>query len=336
MISTDIAHIPAPEFAQRLLEWAAEQGRHDLPWQIDATPYSVLVSEIMLQQTQVATVIPYYQRWLKSFPTVEILANAHEDQVMAHWQGLGYYSRARNLHKAAKYVLDSCNGQFPNDLKGLEAIPGVGRYTAGAVMSFAYDNFGPIVDGNVRRLFCRLFGIDGLPTSTAVTKTLWALAEHYTPQTRNRNFAQGLLDMGATLCTPKSPKCERCCFADDCIAKTQDRVTELPTPKPKKVIPTKNVEFIWHVKHHKIFLQKRPDSGIWGGLWCLPESDENQVEEKAKSVGKFKHTFSHYKLDATVVHRPVSDETGQWFSQQELRDIGLPKPIQSFIDKHFE
>ncbi|MBD1389201.1 A/G-specific adenine glycosylase [Neiella sp. HB171785] len=333
------SQLPVTDFQHQLLAWANTQGRHDLPWQQSPSPYSVLVSEIMLQQTQVATVIPYFERWMVSFPTVEILAAADEDQVMAHWQGLGYYSRARNLHKAAKYVVDNCQGQFPADLAGLEAIPGVGRYTAGAIMSFAYDGYGPIVDGNVKRLFCRFFAIEGQINSSKVVKQLWQLAEQYTPTTEsalsNRNFAQALLDMGATLCKPKNPDCAVCPLQQHCQALRLDRVSELPTPKPKKVIPVKPAWFGWAVADQKIYLVKRPSEGIWGGLWCLPELEQNpsQVSE-SKAVGRFRHTFSHYKLAAEVIPCSQTHANGQWFDHKSLASIGLPKPIKSFIEKH--
>lgn len=331
------------DFQQRLLNWAQHQGRHDLPWQRQPTPYSVLVSEIMLQQTQVATVIPYFERWMASFASVQSLARADEDSVMAHWQGLGYYSRARNLHKAAKYVVEECGGEFPNELNGLEKIPGVGRYTAGAVMSFAYDSYGPIVDGNVKRLFCRLFAIEGQLASSAINKQLWQLAEQLTPETEheysNRSFAQSLLDMGATLCTPKSPNCSECPLATQCQALATERVSELPTPKPKKVLPVKTATFAWHTSEQGIYLVKRPAEGIWGGLWCLPEQTETGQQQVAesKAVGRFRHTFSHYKLAAEVVAQQTqpSEQQGQWFLPQRLADIGLPQPIKKFIEKHF-
>ncbi|MBW8192643.1 A/G-specific adenine glycosylase [Neiella marina] len=329
-------------FQHRLLSWAETQGRHDLPWQLNPTPYSVLVSEIMLQQTQVATVIPYFERWMTSFPTIDALAAAEEDHIMAHWQGLGYYSRARNLHKAARYVVEQCDGEFPSDLKGLECIPGVGRYTAGAVMSFAFDRYGPIVDGNVKRLFCRLFAIEGQLASSTVSKRLWSLAEQLTPATdqplSNRRFAQSLLDMGATLCKPKSPDCTICPLANQCQALASNRVSELPTPKPKKTLPVKTAIFDWHLVDQEIFLVKRPADGIWGGLWCLPEYQQplDQVAE-TKAIGRFRHTFSHYKLAAEVInmaqHRS-EHQSGKWFALDTLATIGLPKPIKSFIEKH--
>ncbi|GGA72206.1 A/G-specific adenine glycosylase [Neiella marina] len=331
--------ISVTDFQNQLLDWANAQGRHDLPWQQQPTPYSVLVSEIMLQQTQVATVIPYFERWMTSFATVESLAAADEDTVMAHWQGLGYYSRARNLHKAAKYIVDSCNGEFPCDLKALEAIPGVGRYTAGAIMSFAYDDYGPIVDGNVKRLFCRFFAIEGQINSSKVVNQLWQLAEQYTPSSEsalsNRNFAQALLDMGATLCTPKNPNCTVCPLQQTCMALKLDKVHQLPTPKPKKVIPIKPATFGWALNNQQIYLVKRPSEGVWGGLWCLPEIDlaDNEIAE-SKAVGRFRHTFSHYKLAAEVIHYQPAKSDGQWFDNQGLSSIGLPKPIKTFIEKH--
>ena len=329
-----IAHISINEFQDILLAWSSQHGRHNLPWQKNPTPYSVLVSEIMLQQTQVATVIPYFERWITKLPTVQALADAHEDEVMALWQGLGYYSRARNLHKAAKFIVEYDGGEFPDDLAKLEEIPGVGRYTAGAIRSFAYNQYGPIVDGNVRRLFCRLFTIEGLPNSTPVNKLLWQLAEHYTPDSdstvSNRAFAQALLDMGATLCTPKSPSCQRCPFSALCTAYQQNRIEEFPTPKPKKRIPVKQTEFSWQISNQKIFLVKRPAKGIWGGLWCLPEFDASQVREKESIIGQFRHTFTHYKLEAQVI-QIASEEQGQWFELSQLDDIGLPQPIKKFI-----
>lgn len=340
-------------FNQLLLTWHATHGRHDLPWQQDPTPYRVLVSEIMLQQTQVATVIPYFNRWMTAFPDQETLAAASDDQVMSLWQGLGYYSRARNLQKAARFIVDECGGLFPHSLDELQQIPGVGRYTAGAIASFAYNEFGPIVDGNVKRLFCRLFGIEGQLTSSQVTRQLWGLAHHYTPQQHNRAFAQGLLDMGATLCTPKSPVCTRCPFNQHCVARLTDRIAALPSPKPKKQIPTRRGHFLWQERDGQLLLEKRPDEGVWGGLWCLPELFSSQPGEQHESAtdcekadvylpadahlkGSFDHTFSHYKLKAEVWQlqsREPSARYQAWFSADELQTIGLPAPIRKFLKK---
>lgn len=324
-------------FSRTVIEWQRQHGRHDLPWQQEPTPYRVLVSEIMLQQTQVVTVIPYYQRWMASFPTIEALAAATEEDVMALWQGLGYYSRARNLLKAARYLMEYGQGEFPDSLASLQEIPGVGRYTAGAIASFARDQYGPIVDGNVKRLFCRIFAIDGDPASTAVTKQLWQLAEDLTPQQQNRAFAQGLLDLGATLCTPKTPDCPRCPFLDTCMAFQQDRIDELPPPKQKKDIPVRSGFFLWCSDGKTLLLEKRPSPGIWGGLWCLPEL--NDTPATGTQLGRFRHTFSHYKLNASVWASQDSTDgaaVSQRFSREQLAGIGLPAPIRTFIETHAE
>lgn len=359
----DNAELPisVDAFQHILLQWQKNHGRHDLPWQQSPTPYRVLVSEIMLQQTQVVTVIPYFNRWMESFPTIKDLAKASEDQVMQHWQGLGYYSRARNLRKAAMYIEQECQGQFPNTLEGLIKIPGVGRYTAGAIASFAYDQYGPIVDGNVKRLFCRLFGIEGVPGTSAVDKKLWQLAHLYTPDSKpiestqdknkihekpasyisNRSFAQGLLDMGATLCKAKNPDCSACHFNHVCIANTEQKVDKLPTPKPKKVTPIKAGHFIWLWRDGKLLLEKRAEGGIWGSLWCLPQIylEESQIESISSKIGTFKHTFSHYKLDANVwaLDDITQDDANQrWFKPQDLPQLGLPTPIKKFIVKQLK
>lgn len=336
-----MAHISAPDFKNRLLDWFKIHGRHDLPWQRNPSGYSVLVSEVMLQQTQVSTVIPYYLRWMERFPTLDALAQAPEDDVMACWQGLGYYSRARNLQKAALYITEHHQGQFPRTLEGLLEIPSIGRYTAGAVMSFAYNEYGPIVDGNVKRLFCRLFAIEGEPSQTHIQKQLWSLAETLTPTSDNRNFAQGLLDLGATLCTPKNPDCARCPFNADCQALVQNKVSKLPTRKPKKTLPERHQTFMWIQNHNQILLEKRPKLGIWGALWCLPEhtsSSETTHMQETQAIGTFRHTFSHFRLNASVVRsvQVKPSETQQWVSTQELNNVGLPAPIRRFIEKHLD
>ncbi|HHY0492321.1 A/G-specific adenine glycosylase [Vibrio fluvialis] len=329
------------QFQEHLLTWQRQHGRHDLPWQQNPSPYRVLVSEVMLQQTQVVTVIPYFERWMASFPTIEALANATEDEVMNHWQGLGYYSRARNLRKAAIYIHETWADEFPSDVKTLQDIPGVGRYTAGAIASFAFNTYGPIVDGNVKRLFCRYFGIEGVPGTSAVDKQLWSTAEAYTPTINNRQYAQGLLDMGATLCKPKSPDCDACSFTTTCIAYQTNRVSELPTPKPKKVIPTKPGHFLWIESHGKLLLEKRADDGIWGALWCLPQIyiEPEQLGDHVQLQGSFKHTFSHYKLDGKVwfINKlGVENAQQQWIPFNNLNNLGLPKPIRTFIEKHLK
>lgn len=331
--------IQPKNFVETVLSWQAAHGRHQLPWQHPATPYRVLVSEIMLQQTQVATVIPYFERWMTRFPTLQSLADASEDEVMALWQGLGYYSRARNLQKAARFLADTYNGEFPQELTDIQSIPGVGRYTAGAIKSFAYDEYGPIVDGNVRRLFCRLFGVEGVPSTSKVDKALWQLAEDYTPNQNNRRFAQGLLDLGATLCTARNPKCTECPLANHCVALHTGRVSELPTAKPKKTIPKRTGHFLWLQKDSELYLEKRPEHGIWASLWSLPELSEAPTNATLK--GSFQHTFSHYKLDAKIWSlSTIPDDTvaegkaDKWAAFDDLTDIGLPAPIRKYIEQH--
>jgi len=347
--------LTAAKFAEEVLTWQHQHGRHDLPWQQPATPYRVLVSEIMLQQTQVSTVIPYFQRWMQALPTLEALASANEDEVMALWQGLGYYSRARNLQKAARYIVHELNGKFPEELESIQKIPGVGRYTAGAIRSFAYDTYGPIVDGNVRRLFCRIFGIEGPPTSSAVNKELWQYAETLTPEQNNRRFAQGLLDLGATLCTKRNPSCQDCPFASSCVAFQEQRITELPNPKAKKAIPTKIGHFLWieNLENNSLRLVKRPNKGIWASLWSLPEVSEKPLEAELK--GSFKHVFSHYKLEAKVwamtsanveimnhleeanpEYQLPTDAVADLENSKTLNSLGLPTPIRAFIETHWQ
>lgn len=331
-------HPEPTQFQANLIDWQLSHGRHTLPWQVDPTPYRVLVSEIMLQQTQVTTVIPYFERWMNRFPTIAELALSSDDDVMQYWQGLGYYSRARNLLKAAQFIQTEYQGNFPDTVEELMKIPGVGRYTAGAIASFAFNRFGPIVDGNVKRLFCRFFGIEGVPGTTQVDKQLWALAEVYTPYTNNRSFAQGLLDMGATVCKPQNPSCESCPLQPDCNAFHTHRTAELPTPKEKKAVPVRDGEFLWHEQNNQLLLEKRKEDGIWGSLWCLPEFSEIPDASEHQIKGTFKHTFTHYKLEATVWQskQPINvDREQQFFSYEQLESVGLPTPIRKFIEKHF-
>jgi A/G-specific adenine glycosylase len=338
---SNIAHKPLKpeEFQYLLIHWQQSHGRHDLPWQKNPTPYRVLVSEVMLQQTQVATVIPYFTNWMRRFPSIRDLAAAGEDEVMQYWQGLGYYSRARNLRKAAQFLMTEHDGQFPDSLDALRTIPGVGRYTAGAIASFAFNMFGPIVDGNVKRLFCRFFGIEGIPGTTPVDKTLWHLAETYTPLQNNRAFAQGLLDIGAIVCQPKNPNCDRCCFNQTCYAFNHNRTQELPTPKPKKTLPTRAGQFLWIESDGKLLLEKRVSKGIWGALWCLPEINiqPEHLGEHVQLKGTFKHTFTHYKLNANVWEIDhISEENlrYQWVEKTNISQLGLPTPIKKFLNRH--
>ncbi|MDX1705959.1 A/G-specific adenine glycosylase [Pseudidiomarina sp.] len=320
-----------------VIGWHQQHGRHNLPWQLQQDPYHVLVSEIMLQQTQVATVIPYFERWLSKLPKVSDLADASEDEVMALWQGLGYYSRARNLHRAAREVCASYNGKIPDTPAELRAIPGIGPYTAGAITAFAFDKPAAIVDGNVARLFCRLFGIAEPLTAAATKNLLWALADYYTPESDNRIYAQGLLDLGATVCKPRTPDCQICPLQPQCVAYQTNRTTDLPLKKPRATLPNREADFLLSITDRGILLEQRPAKGIWPRLYCLPEIIGNPANS-AMLHGEFKHTFSHYKLLARVWS--VSDiETGSDYptvdsrriALEELVNYGLPAPIAAYL-----
>ncbi len=336
-------------FAQRLLDWYAHHGRHDLPWQRDGTPYHVWLSEIMLQQTQVATVIPYYERFVKRFPTVAELAEGDADTVLHHWSGLGYYARARNLHRAAKIVVDTHGGQFPADLELLEALPGVGRSTAGAILSSALGGRAPILDGNVKRVLARYHAVEGWPGQTAVAQRLWDLAEEYTPQESVAEYTQAIMDLGATLCTRRKPACERCPQREDCAARALGRAEDFPGRKPRREKPTRRTVFVIAcTPGGGLFLERRPDSGIWGGLWCFPEV-ENLAQAKAlcrdqlvtdvqseRNLTPLRHSFSHYHLEIspvllTLAREPVaireSDTLRSW-SATQLPPVGLAAPVK--------
>ena len=284
-------------FAPRLLAWFDTNGRHDLPWQQHQTdtpnPYIVWLSEVMLQQTQVATVLPYFARFMHSFPTVQDLAAAEWDTIAAHWAGMGYYARARNLHKGAKQLAESIaeTGDYPQTLQGWEAISGVGPSTAGAIMAMGRHQYGVICDGNVKRVLTRWAAIDGDMMTSATTKELWALATRVTPKQNSGLFAQAIMDMGATLCTRRNPNCELCPLSADCIAHAEGRETDYPVKAKKPPKPSKfsHALIIQNIDGDILWLQ-RPDTGIWGGLWSLPLQFVEKVSGKvaAKRVAEDK------------------------------------------------
>ncbi|NBB92056.1 MAG: A/G-specific adenine glycosylase, partial [Gammaproteobacteria bacterium] len=275
-----------PDFAQRLLAWWEQHGRHDLPWQQERSPYRVWVAEIMLQQTQVGTVIPYFERFMGRFPDLPSLAHAPIDDVLAHWSGLGYYARARNLHAAAVRCLEEHGGDLPPDAESLERLPGIGRSTANAIVAQAQDRRAPILDGNVKRVLARHAGVEGWPGRSAVLRSLWQEAEALTPQDRARDYTQAIMDLGATLCTPRRPACERCPVDEDCFARRADRVEELPAPKPKRSRPLRDATLvIIENDRGELLLQRRPPSGIWGGLWSLPESGDIASLPRSTALG---------------------------------------------------
>lgn len=341
-------------FADQLLAWFDQHGRKDLPWQQDRSPYRVWVSEIMLQQTQVASVIGYYQRFMTSFPTIKSLANASEDEVLEHWAGLGYYARARNLHKTAKIIQSQYSGTFPNSFDEIVALPGIGRSTAGAILSIAFQQTASILDGNVKRVLCRYHGIDTWPGEKKTENKLWELAQHHTPKTRNDDYTQAIMDLGATCCTRTRPKCSSCPFEHTCIAKKQNLTAGLPVAKPKKKIPEKET-WLAFIKHgDDILLEKRPPTGIWGGLYSLPEVNaELSFEQAVKQIESqlnlkltleecdepINHTFSHFKLEMKPLKlqaankiRSINEQAQYcWHPLAQLHTIGLPAPIAKYL-----
>jgi len=338
------------DFAARLLAWFDEHGRKDLPWQRDITPYRVWISEIMLQQTQVATVIPYFERFMASFPDVTTLADASEDAVLAHWSGLGYYARARNLHKAARLVRDEHGGAFPESFDAVVALPGIGRSTAGAILSIACGQRHPILDGNVKRVLARHAAVDGWPGTTRVADTLWSLADDLTPTGRVADYTQAIMDLGATLCTRNRPACADCPVAADCRAFAAGDVDRYPGRKPKREKPLRQTTMLLAVAGNELYLERRPASGIWGGLWSLPETDDDPVRWCAERLAgepaettrwaTLRHSFSHYDLDILPVvlrlddaSRKVHDnDDGQWVALDADPPGGIAAPVRKLID----
>lgn len=338
-------------FAPRLIAWQKQHGRHALPWQggAEGDAYPVWLSEIMLQQTQVETVIPYYQRFLARFPDVAALAAAHEDAVLGLWSGLGYYSRARNLHAAARRVVAEHGGQFPRDIDAILALPGIGRSTAAAIVAFAFNERRAILDGNVKRVLARVFSIEGWPGEKGVENRLWNLAESLLPDTDIRAYTQGLMDLGATVCTRGRPRCESCPYTDDCIANIQGRQRELPAARPKKTMPEKSTAMLVLLNAGEVLLEKRPNSGIWGGLWSLPEFPEqddplaaaSRLGYQAELTGElpgFNHAFTHFRLfiqpwRLRVKRSHAAAEPGRiWLSLDDLDGAALPTPVRRILE----
>lgn len=339
-------------FSQRLLAWFDQNGRKDLPWQQDTSPYRVWISEIMLQQTQVNTVIPYYQRFMASFPTIEKLASASQDQVLHHWTGLGYYARARNLHKTAQIAVNDLNGLFPDTVELLEALPGIGRSTAGAICAIAHQKHATILDGNVKRVLARHQTIDGWPGQSKTSKQLWALAEQYTPKERIADYTQAIMDLGATLCTRTKPQCHHCPLSDDCMALTAGNPTDYPGKKPKKPQPVRECLFLI-IRNAKgeVLLEQRPANGLWGGLWVFPQCDsEADIAGTCEQLGCVtknwqlqpvqRHTFSHFHLD----YQPVLVEASQssavmdsnaivWYNPTIPLKVGTAQPVKQLLEQ---
>lgn len=332
-------------FAERLLDWYRLHGRHDLPWQKKPSLYSTWLSEIMLQQTQVTTVMPYFERFMQRFPDIKTLAGATQDDVLLHWAGLGYYSRARNIHKAALIIAEHHQGEFPTEYADVLALPGIGPSTAGAVLAQAMGQRHAILDGNVKRVLARHEAIEGWPGQVKIQKQLWHWAEHYTPKNNLADYTQAIMDLGATVCTRASAKCDKCPVMADCQAFELGRVTELPTKKPKKIIPVREKRLlIIRNRQGEYLMEKRPPSGIWGGLWSLPElSLEQPVDRSVKDnwqlnvesytdLPVFRHTFSHFHLDITpceiiaeIEGNAIADnDSYQWCAQVNLLALAAP------------
>lgn len=339
-------------FATRVLTWFDTHGRHDLPWQRGITPYRVWVSEIMLQQTQVKTVIPYFERFMAAFPDVHSLAAAPEDDVLHLWTGLGYYARARNLHKAAKEVANNLDGQFPDTIEGLCELSGIGRSTAGAIVSIAFKKRASILDGNVKRVLARYHRVEGWPGKTAVHNRLWDIAEQYTPADRCADYTQAMMDLGATVCTRSAPACDDCPLEKHCEAKATGDQLSFPGKKPRKTLPVKSTCFLVAQNGEgQVWLEKRPPSGIWGGLWCFPEGEDTDTAphysldrwgvepHEVEILPGFRHTFSHYHLDITPVAFRVNAPAAGimegskqgWYSLDQPPQVGLAAPVAALL-----
>ena len=340
-------------FADRLLDWFDTHGRTDLPWQQDATPYRVWVSEIMLQQTQVATVIPYYERFMRRFPDVQLLADADRDDVLGHWSGLGYYARARNLHEAAIVVRDDYSCRFPLTFDDVIALPGIGRSTAGAILALSRGERHAILDGNVKRVLARYHAVSGWPGMTAVQNELWTHADTHTPDVRVADYTQAIMDLGATVCTRSKPACDRCPFSADCAAHLSGRESEFPGRKKRKEKPLRSTYMVLAHFGGQVYLQRRPSAGIWGGLWSLPEvADREGLDGWCRSVlgsaprdvlswPTLRHSFSHFDLDiqplevrlAGASSKVADRQDERWYALHEPQSLGLAAPVRALIDQ---
>lgn len=349
-------------FATRLLAWFDAHGRHDLPWQHPRTPYRVWVSEIMLQQTQVQTVIGYFDRFLARFPDLPSLAAAAEDDVLALWSGLGYYSRARNLHRAARVCVERHNGELPDSIDALSALPGIGRSTAAAILTQAHGQRHAILDGNVKRVLARLIGEAEWPGKPAVERRLWADAEARLPHARLSDYTQALMDFGATHCTPRKPRCLDCPMQDECRAFASGTVASIPARKPAKATPTRTARMlVLRDAQGRVLLERRLGKGVWQGLWSLPEAaDDDGAAAIRQTLGvdegialpAFLHVFSHYRLDVRPSLHAVRDSASplppssttannlpdaaspdrRWVARDDYDSLGLPRPIRTLLE----
>lgn len=351
MVDMPTPRLAAEEFQRRLLTWFDQYGRHNLPWQSPRSAYRVWVSEIMLQQTQVATVISYFERFMQRFPNLESLGRAPQDEVLHLWTGLGYYARARNLHKTAQIALAEHGGQLPTEsIETLMALPGIGRSTAGAIIAQSTGQRAAILDGNVKRSLTRLHAVAGWPAKPAVERKLWLLAEYYTPETRLADYTQAMMDFGATLCKRSNPECLGCPFNDVCMAYAQGEPQRFPESKPKKALPTRQtIMLMLRDSDGRVWLEQRPPSGLWGGLWSLPQFDTHRElndwleanavnPEREPASPSFHHTFSHFRLEITP--QPVTcdrlggvRESGVWYDINHPLALGLAAPVKALLSQ---
>lgn len=339
-------------FSEAMITWYQQHGRKDLPWQLDNSPYHTWLSEVMLQQTQVKTVIPYYHAFTERFPDIHALANAAIDEVLHLWTGLGYYTRARNLHKCAGIVSLEFKGNFPNTVDELIALPGIGRSTAGAILSLSMNQAAPILDGNVKRVFCRFFCIEGWSGETKTQTQLWTIADTLLPQTQTKAYNQSLMDLGAQVCKRSKPLCEICPLAPQCLSYKNKTQHLYPLSKPKKKLPIKYCHMLLLQKPDgSLFLEQRPPQGIWGGLWSFPEfenlesleshcANENLRINQQECLNPIKHTFSHFQLmiqpvlcHIKKVPVKIAEKPQLWYQPKQNQTIGLASPVKKLIQQ---
>jgi A/G-specific adenine glycosylase len=309
------------QFAQKVVRWQRRHGRQDLPWQGTRDPYRIWLSEVMLQQTQVSTVIPYYQRFIRKYPTPQALARATEEQVLQLWSGLGYYARGRNLHRAARLI---AKRGFPRTAAAIAELPGVGRSTAAAIAAFAYAERAAILDGNVKRVLARAFAVSDV-------NSLWELAERLLPKRGIEAYTQGLMDLGATLCTRSNPQCGRCPVGEGCVARKQGRIAELPAPRQRRELPQREVTWLLLRHEGAVRVERRPAPGIWGGLWCPPELNGKRPA-RAKALPAIEHGFTHFRLRIRPLLCDVQKRSaGRWLRPEEASAAALPAPVKALL-----
>jgi A/G-specific adenine glycosylase len=339
--------------SKRLLAWYDQHGRRDLPWQGDRNPYKIWVSEIMLQQTQVSTVIPYFERFVARFPDIQSLSDSPLDEVLHLWTGLGYYARGRNLHRAAQTIVRDNGGRFPADATTARGLPGVGRSTANAILAFAFDQSLPILDGNAKRVLARHFRVHGWPGKAKVERRLWDIAENNTPKKRSADYTQAIMDLGALICVRRRPLCTTCPIAGTCQALCHREQALLPAPAPKREKPLRSISMIMAQFGDSVLLERRPPSGIWGGLWSFPEVEpgvniQNHMSSRfgvnIRTRGQWdvlRHSFTHFHLDITPVHadvdlsdtRVMENPGSVWYNLYQPDARGLAAPVKRLLEK---